>query len=500
MSVKLPKTFKSKKQLFSWLKKNHEKLKKEIFSNPRYEIFYMIHYKKDDSEFVSPIFFENRGDVWYAYFCHHSDYLVSPSGAIDDSFLRKALNEDYEVTDELLDYYRTLVRDNRAYELSFSSCNDLPDEITILEFLWQGPLLDWLLYCEGENPRGNKGYYYPTIFGEFAHLLNIYSSLDEKTQKKFVQGLTIRQKAVLFGANPKYDIFNKPWLKEEFGYSIVTFDSFFTDKQAKEIYSIAKRRIEEEQRDKLYKEQRTVKGYSDLDVWSYNDWFMKMSSKMLKELVDNHNGYPSELDRQYFKKNKHNLYTQKYDEWISVASNKKQEKQKEKAAKICDKEWTDILNRMIFLLNEMNEDTCSMAKEEDTLYEACSKINREFVKQYGTCGSELKKTLRVKDVWRRKKYRDNVMKYLKKKNARELAKSKNIKISENMTIHDMEQIRPGCLMLNPSYLPKNNEMRIRYEEAEKIYRDYSIEMNKYREKCKNEFFDLMKKWFWCLWD
>lgn len=460
MAINLPKKFTSKKQLFSWLDKNHDKLKKEIFSNPRYEIFYMIHYKKDGAEFVSPVLFEKRGDVWDTYLCDYSVYSVSSSEAIDDSSLREILNEDYEVIDELLDYYRTLVRGNKVYELSFSPCYNLPDEITVLEFLWQGPLLDWMLYCEGENPRGSKGYYYPTIFGEFAHLLNIYSSLDEENQKKFVKGLTTKQKAVLFGANPKYDIFNKPWIKEEFGYWIVTFDSSFTNEQAKEIYSIAKRRIADEEYDKLQKEQRSDRGYSDSDVWNYCHWFMDINSKMLRQLAKKHVGFPSVLEKDYFEKNKNSLFTQDYLEWISVSKTKTQQKQKDKACEVCDKQWTEILNRLAFLLDEMDEEKCSMARERDILLDKWSNTREEFETKYGSSGKLLK--------------------------------------SEE----DLQKEKEGKYVtwLGPSDLPKNDELRVRSEKAWKELNSYEKKMFKYRLKCKDEFFKLFSKYFYNIWD
>ena len=294
----------------------------------------------------------------------------------------------------------------------------------------------------------------PWIEEVYSKLLYETNCLDDRAKKKYIKDLDIIHKAIYYGANPKNNYFEEEEYLEKYGHVNTIKD--ISKESAKEVYEFALHKLKDDEFEEKMKKQRYERGYSDSDVMNYYNWFIKISSKMLKELADNSMGYPSEIDRQYFKKNKQNLYTQKYDEWVSVSETKRQQKQKEKASEICHKEWTDILNRMIFLLNEMDENTCSMAEEADVLFEACSKIDNEFTQQYGICGSELKKTLKVKDVWTVKKYRENVMKDLRKKKSRKIAKRKNIKISENMTIHDMEQIIPGCLMLNPSYLPKNN--------------------------------------------
>lgn len=72
--------------------------------------------------------------------------------------------------------------------------------------------------------------------------------------------------------------------------------------------------------DRKMAKQRAKKGYCDLDVWNINDFIETTLVKMLKEFIKENNGYPPELTPN---------------------------------------EWDNILNRMIFLLTEMNEETCS---------------------------------------------------------------------------------------------------------------------------------------------
>lgn len=72
--------------------------------------------------------------------------------------------------------------------------------------------------------------------------------------------------------------------------------------------------------DRKMAKQRAKKGYCDLDVWNINTFIEEKLVAMLKEFIKGNNGYPPELTPD---------------------------------------EWDNILNRMIFLLTEMNEETCS---------------------------------------------------------------------------------------------------------------------------------------------
>lgn len=90
---------------------------------------------------------------------------------------------------------------------------------------------------------------------------------------------------------------------------------------------------------------------------------------------------------------------------------------------LTEEKWNEILDRMIFLLTEMNEDTCSMQNES--------------VKILGV----VKPTISAYDA------------------------------TQNINIENEEKY------------------------AQKKY----IEIAEYRNKCKDEFYDLMKKYHWDLW-
>lgn len=78
-------------------------------------------------------------------------------------------------------------------------------------------------------------------------------------------------------------------------------------------------------KDKIFnikmKKQRTKKGYCDLDVWNIDLFIENKLLAILKEFKKNTISYPLDLTKE---------------------------------------EWDKILDRMIYLLTEMNEQTCSV--------------------------------------------------------------------------------------------------------------------------------------------
>ena len=71
--------------------------------------------------------------------------------------------------------------------------------------------------------------------------------------------------------------------------------------------------------------QRAVKGYCFRDLWSIDEWFLKLMPRMLQEFKNNSYGYPAEFNNS--------------------------------------EEWDNILNRMIYCLKEAHIDTCSIKNE-----------------------------------------------------------------------------------------------------------------------------------------
>lgn len=116
----------------------------------------------------------------------------------------------------------------------------------------------------------------------------------------------------------------------------------------------------------------------------------------------------------------------------------------------CHEEWDKILDKMIFLWHEMDEDLCSKTNpyEEEHLKVFC-----EFCEKYGYCGEGLM-------------------------TEEEKAEQER---SGNTTMHFMSE------------LPE-------YKDIDDKYIEESKKLDKYQEECKDEAIDMLKKYFYYLWD
>ena len=116
----------------------------------------------------------------------------------------------------------------------------------------------------------------------------------------------------------------------------------------------------------------------------------------------------------------------------------------------CHEEWDKILDRMIFLWRETDEETCS---KKNPYEEEHRKAYEEFDAKYGMLGEGL----------------------LTDEEREESKKGRGTRV------HFMSE------------LPEYKEISEKYEAAER-------ELATYRDKCKDEAMDLMKRYFWDLWD
>ena len=118
------------------------------------------------------------------------------------------------------------------------------------------------------------------------------------------------------------------------------------------------------------------------------------------------------------------------------------------------KRWKDTILHMASLADEMNEDTCSMKNPFEKKHDHIWSV---FEKKYGMFGEKLQTD------------------------------------EEKKKAEEGKRIR--------AYFPKDDP--VHGEEYRKItdqYMEYQKKISDYREECKNEFFKLFSKYFWCLWD
>ena len=112
--------------------------------------------------------------------------------------------------------------------------------------------------------------------------------------------------------------------------------------------------------------------------------------------------------------------------------------------------WQEILSEMIFLFREANSDTCARKNKYEADYD---KAVEEFTRKYGEWGEGLKS-------------------------------------EEEKTRERKEGL---YTMYGLSDVPE-------YREIDELHHAEFLEIEKYRNECKNKGLDMFKEWFWQLWD
>ncbi len=176
--------------------------------------------------------------------------------------------------------------------------------------------------------------------------------------------------------------------------------------------------------------QRIRYGYCDSDVWSIDYWFLKVMPGMLQQLKETTHGYPC-----FQGSISHSACGNDVSEDIDKTGAKK---------------WDDILSKMIFLLNEANDDTCTKRNKYEEEYD---KAQEEFENKYGLFGERLM-------------------------TEEEKAKEKNEGTHRLYMLRDVPE----------------------YKEISELYFNELRVLGEYRDDCKNKALELFSKWFWDLWD
>lgn len=207
------------------------------------------------------------------------------------------------------------------------------------------------------------------------------------------------------------------------------------------------------------RKQRKEQGFSDVDVWSIDYWFADIFVKMIRQLRDNKHGAPDlafkEVENFPLK-------------WVEEQSNilleqkrkrnegKKEEDKIEEEVNLWNEDfifdrWWMILSRIAWCLEQSNKDSTYIE----------NKYEEKYDEQFW--GDE---------KWEKGKFEDFWNKHFEVSEVDERGKPKLFKLKDREIDKDLEK----------SY----------WEEEKKIAN--------YREQCKNEAFDLIKKYFYNLWD
>ena len=106
-------------------------------------------------------------------------------------------------------------------------------------------------------------------------------------------------------------------------------------------------------RDIKWSHQRIWKGYCDYDLFSIDSWFMKVMPRMLREFKETRHGSPVAINNP--------------SQAVFLDD--------EERNQTVHNEWDKILDRMIFLLGEMDEYSCSQQNSfADEYFEVIEKL------------------------------------------------------------------------------------------------------------------------------
>ena len=210
----------------------------------------------------------------------------------------------------------------------------------------------------------------------------------------------------------------------------------------------------ERKQEKKYAKQRAEKGFCDRDTWDISFWFINTCRNILKEYAETMHGFPANLELEWLEEHPEVGLT--YNEWVIWPHDENSEgyKLREKANEECAKKWEDTIKHLVWLLDEMDEETCSMTNPYE---EKWWSFHEKFDKKYSNSKDELKTEKELLDEKR-----------------------------TNTFLH----IGPER---DPDFGEEYKEVLEKFLEAEK-------RISHYRDECKNEFFELFSKWFWNLWD
>ena len=244
-----------------------------------------------------------------------------------------------------------------------------------------------------------------------------------KNEGKLGENLSIIDKAIKIG------------IEEQF-FGTVFFEEYvdeINEETAKEIIEIQEKigEVEKEIREfeENKNEQRKERGWANCDAENICYWFMTMITPMLKHFRENIRSCPDKFGIL----NSTNS--------INLDDNNKTENMKK---------WEKIIDRMIFLSQEMNSETCSKKNKYEEEVEEAYRI---FEKENGFFGEKLQ----TKE----------------------------------------EQLEKG---LQRIYFPTDDPNHPEWIELFEKYNENEKEIEIYRDKCKEEFFQFFGFYFWNLWD
>ena len=202
-------------------------------------------------------------------------------------------------------------------------------------------------------------------------------------------------------------------------------------------------KLREMRNERRFRRERAKKGYCIYDLWAMDDWFISIIPKMLREFKEKNWCYPTLWVEEWYEQNKERCNNAgiNEDNFYIVETGGNTDEQEQLRADLShyqSNKWKEILDRMIFLFEESNEETC----KKKNPYE------EEHSKQFSI---------------------DLPDRFFSKKELRERKK-------------------------NP---PQRDEEA--YEKLCKAYQEEDLKLEEYREQCEKEAIELFVKYLHNLW-
>lgn len=400
------------------------------------EKYFLIEYTNKKRKVIEPIHFSQvLGDGKYSgYGCFFEFERIE-----SDEEFETRLAEIYKDPQEMLPFENTMRRGSLWWNICCpQTLPFLTYPLTILEEMNQSELLDWYL-----NEDNNIQIRYQKLCGQgndeiLKMAVEEYENGDHSKKdvlKRMQQSNLLDEKIKDYFEHNLFKMYpteeHIEWFEDAFETKYPIYVKDLTPELLLHLDIAVKDFKDEEELEKEWKEQRAERGYSDKDVWSIDAWFINIMPKMLRQLKQEHNGFIP-LDK--------NLKRVPMDFAVEQEE-------------VYNERWEKLLEHMAFLLDELDDDKCSM---DNPYEENFWRLNKAFYDRYPDT---------------------SVLKTEEEK--------------------ELEESDGTFIWVLPDRDPEYGEEYLR---AQKEYMDYEKKIDAYKKECKDEFFKLFSEYFYDLWD
>lgn len=143
-----------------------------------------------------------------------------------------------------------------------------------------------------------------------------------------------------------------------------------------------KKRLTKDER--IWANQRKLRGFSDFDCYEIDSWFYRIIPEMLKEVLKNYIGHPMFIRENYYDNHIDEFNGYLKEEFL-LSIHTSSDYPWYRQDKECNKEWRNILKKMISYFEKSNEEYYVNKFEEEYL-----KDFEKYGEKYGYFGEKIK--------------------------------------------------------------------------------------------------------------